>query len=199
MTPDCFNQETQQSDADCNNRTWKMLDDVGNSGWKGVKVFLNGDTLAIVFSMPTTTYTEYRIKTGVNGGVLSEGTIFCYPNHPSGMCTQLRNNKIEIPSWDFAGAPCKLEGDTYFVEVTGPGLNFREDKSIPQGNLACPSRPLGPSPFGPNYGSPSPSPEPVVVTPTPESSPSPDSSSEPTISPSPESSSEPTTSPSPTP
>jgi len=164
----CYNETTKETDLDCAQKGADRLREVKDSGWTGVKVFLNGDMLTFVFSMPISSYTEFYHEVLINGEKRKWGPIICWPE-PSGMCTQSSNYQIAVPEFAYTeGAPCKPDGDFYLVRVSGPGLNFEEENRIPEGNLNCPSRPLPSGVLNPS-----------LVTPTPTS----ESSSEPETSP----------------
>ena len=179
----CSNSESQATLEDCHAKLSKKFTAIADSGWTGVRFkMIQGGYYMMIAAVPTPgTYESpsfISTKFSVNGVQKNSGqTCFNYGSWAKGeVCVQEEYGPIH------AIGACLPGGDTYLIEVSGGGLNFRETGPIPAGVIDCPS--LAPT----TEPSPTPTSE-VSPTPTTEPYPTPPSETSPT----------PTTEPSPTP
>jgi hypothetical protein len=170
-------------DSDCWKEQTEKYNAIRDSGWTGVKInFIKGGYRLLIVAVPApATYESPTFITAtfsVNGVWRStSNTCWNYGTWQKGdVCSGEEYSPIGS-----LGA-CLPGGDTYLIEVTGGGLNFRETGLIPAGSIDCPSPTptTEPSPTPTTEPSPTPTTEP---SPTPTTEPSPTATPEPSPTP----------------
>ena len=181
----CYDSETYAADWECLAKMQKGINTISDSGWTGVKFrFIQGGYHMVIGAIPTPGSNEspsfVTSRFSVNGVEKNSGQ-WCW-NYGSWtekgeVCVAQEYGPIN------ASGACLPGGDTYLIEVSGGGVNFRESGLIPAGIINCPSIPqtIEPSPTPTSESSPTPTTDP---SPTPTTEPSPTPTTEPSPSPS---------------
>jgi hypothetical protein len=125
-----------------------------DSGWTGVKYDFSKNGL-YVFWLAQVTFAERPILVvEINGKELAgrwrgEGadpSTPCRPTDPHGHCQGVLNYVFNQKDWlrtNFAA--CQPGGDTFVVQVSGGGFNFRETGKLPADVFDCPTAESTPS------------------------------------------------------
>lgn len=174
----CPNAPTEADILECHAKLSKKFTGISDSGWTGVRFkFIQGGYYMVYAAVPTPGTSEspsfISSKFTVNGIQKTTGQA-CYNYGSWGrgqVCVQQEYSPI-----DTSGA-CLPGGDTYLMEVSGGGLNFREAGLIPAGVINCPSQP---SPATSTEPAPSPTTEAPTTELMPDPSPTPTTEPSPT-------------------
>lgn len=158
----CSGATTEAAILECHAKLNKKFTGISESGWTGVRFkFIQGGYYMVFAAVPTPGTSEspsfISSKFSVNGVQQNTGQA-CY-NYGSWGTGEVCVTQEYSPI-DTSGA-CLPGGDTYLIEVSGGGLNFREAGLIPAGVINCPSQPSPET-------STEPAPSPTTEVPTPE-------------------------------